>query len=87
MVPDLASPPSRPTAAPLDPTSLAAPPPLARRIRGGGGEGMTPDLTLLMVWVEMGFLGWILMGIVIGGLNCVVLANGLGWSGFYVNAG
>jgi len=41
-----------------------------------------------MVWVEIGFMDWVLMrGLCLGGLKWVVLGNGVGWSGFYVNAG
>ena len=39
-----------------------------------------------MVWVDMGFMDWVLMhGLCLGGLKWVVLGNGTGQSGLYVN--
>ena len=33
----------------------------------------------------MGLMDWILIWIAFDGLKCVILSNGVGWSGFYVN--
>ena len=38
-----------------------------------------------MVWVEMSLMNWVLIWIMFGGFKWVVLVNGVGWGGFYVN--
>ena len=40
-----------------------------------------------MGWVEMGFMGWVLKWSVFDDLKWVVLVNGVGRGGFYINAG
>ena len=43
--------------------------------------------TLLMVCVEMSFIGWFWCGVCLDGFKWIILGNEVGRNGFYINAG
>jgi hypothetical protein len=55
----------------------------------GGRSCNSARVNLLVGWVEIGFIGWILMWSVFKWIKlcCIIAGNGAGRSGFYVNAG
>ena len=75
----------------LSPSPLFNPEPTADRESSGAtmdlGHTKRPAIGLLMCWVEMGFMGWVLKWSVFGWVKWVVLVNGVGRGGFYINAG